>query len=88
MDGIETARMIRSRERTRHLPIIFVTARPQHAADARGISAVRILEATVRALYAGDAPFRTGTSSCNQLCEVPRGSPSTQRYAKRMQIMK
>jgi signal transduction histidine kinase len=26
MDGIETARMIRERERTRHVPIIFVTA--------------------------------------------------------------
>src|SRR5690606_16008290 len=26
MDGLETARMIRQRERSRHVPIIFVTA--------------------------------------------------------------
>lgn len=33
MDGFETARLIRSRERTRHTPIIFITAYSQEATD-------------------------------------------------------
>lgn len=35
MDGFETARLIRCRERTRHVPIIFVTAYNQVDADIR-----------------------------------------------------
>lgn len=35
MDGFETARLIRSRERSRHVPIIFVTAYSQNDADMR-----------------------------------------------------
>jgi signal transduction histidine kinase len=33
MDGLETARMIRGRERTRHVPIIFVTAHDRNDDD-------------------------------------------------------
>ncbi len=33
LDGFETARLIRGRQRTRHLPIIFVTAYDQHDED-------------------------------------------------------
>ncbi|MCP3139776.1 hybrid sensor histidine kinase/response regulator [Pyxidicoccus xibeiensis] len=32
LDGLETARLIRSRERTRHLPILFITALSREAA--------------------------------------------------------
>ena len=35
MDGFETARLIRSRERSRHVPIIFVTAYSQNDQDIR-----------------------------------------------------
>ena len=35
LDGFETARLIRSRERNRHVPIIFVTAYSQDKEDAR-----------------------------------------------------
>jgi signal transduction histidine kinase len=35
MDGFETARLIRSREKNRHVPILFVTAYSQDEADAR-----------------------------------------------------
>jgi len=34
MDGFETARLIRSREKTRHTPIIFVTASDEHRYSA------------------------------------------------------
>ena len=35
MDGFETARLIRTRDRMRHVPILFVTAYNQHDADIR-----------------------------------------------------
>ncbi len=46
MDGFETARLIRSRERSRHLPIIFLTARDPSAfpvAEAYALGAVDYL---------------------------------------------
>jgi two-component system, sensor histidine kinase len=40
MDGFETARMIRARERTRHVPIIFLTAHAPN--DAELLEAYRL----------------------------------------------
>ena len=35
LDGFETAAMIRARERSKHLPIIFVTAYDENSDDVR-----------------------------------------------------
>ena len=38
LDGFATAAHIKQREKTRHIPIIFLTAQPQPAAIARGLA--------------------------------------------------
>ena len=38
IDGFEVAELIKQRERTRHVPLIFLTAAPETASEARGYS--------------------------------------------------
>src|SRR5258708_36943932 len=67
LDGVETARLIRSRSRTRHIPIIFLTA------QASDVAEVALAYKTGRVDYVAK-PFDPDIlrAKCAVFCELHR----------------